>query len=158
MRELVFKYDKSTGEFDLSILNWDFETDDGLESAILISLFSEARVGVDELREGETELKGFWADQIVPSEERSTGSKLWLLDRGKATDEALEQARDYCIEALQWLVDDGIASSVDAEATYLARRRDTMQIEIQITRPDSSELNFKFDYVWGGRTNALRTA
>lgn len=157
MSDLVFNFQKDTYEFDLGIKNWDLENDDGLETAILVSLFSDARCELDELPEGESDRKGFWADAIVPSEEKNTGSKLWLLDRGKLTDETLEQALDYCNQALRWLVDDGVASRVEVDVQRVPRRNDAIVISVDVYRPDASDLSFKFDYVWGERASGIRT-
>ena len=40
------------------------------------------------------------------------GSRLWLLAREKITDKTLGRVREYAAEALQWMVDDGVAASV----------------------------------------------
>lgn len=156
MRDLAFTFYGDTAEFDLSLKNWDLAYDEGLETAILISLFSDARVDVEELRPGESDRKGFWADAVVPAEGKNTGSKLWLLDRGKITDETLEQARDWCIEALNWLLEDGIASDLDVEVTRVTGRNDAVLIDITVVRPGDEEFNFKYDYVWGVRASGVR--
>ena len=87
-------------------LTWDGEDidlsfdADPLESAALISLFTDGRVAVEELPQGETDRRGFWGDAL--SQGTKTGSRLWLLGREKKTPEVLRLHEDYAREALQW--------------------------------------------------------
>ncbi len=151
--DLRFVNDTETNQFDLNIVNWDLEMDDGLETAILISLFSDTRVESEELSAGDSELRGFWGDAVDNPDQINTGSKLWLLERSKITDETLESARQYCIDALQWLLDDGVAGSLEVEVTRLDNF--SIGIEIQISRPTGENLNFKYDYVWEARSRGV---
>lgn len=151
--DLKFNFDIDTGDFDLSILRWDLETDDGFEAAILISLFTDARVTEEELSAGDTELRGWWGDAVENPDQQNTGSKLWLLDRTQITDEVLEAARQYSLEALQWLLDDGIVGTVDVDVTRLDTS--SISIAVQLTRPGKQDLNFKYDYVWEARANGI---
>lgn len=154
--DLRFKYDALNQEFDLGIENNELEFDDGLETAVLVSLYSDARAEVDELPIGQTSRRGFWGDAVENPDKVNTGSKLWLLDRAKTTDELLEQVREYCEAALQWLVDDAIAESVTVETRYLDKF--SMAIEITIARPQGEKQPFKYGYVWEVRSNGIRTA
>ncbi|OGQ60735.1 MAG: hypothetical protein A3J24_06385 [Deltaproteobacteria bacterium RIFCSPLOWO2_02_FULL_53_8] len=53
--------------------------------------------------------KGSWA--FSPD----FGSRLHLLQRAKATNHTASTAKDYCIEALKWLLDNGRADSIEVE-------------------------------------------
>lgn len=61
-----------------------------------------------------TERGAWWADQYGPDGDLF-GSRLHLVP-GVATAEAVEQVRAYAEEALAWLVQDGLASSVTCRA------------------------------------------
>ena len=90
----------------------DLQAEAGLDTAILISLFTDARVREDELPPGHTWRRGWWGDG-VEDEPDITGSKLWVLRREKATQEVLVRARGYIREALAWMLRDGVAVAVN---------------------------------------------
>ena len=87
-----------------------------LESAVLISLFTDARVSDEELPEGEGSRRGHWGDQFTGA---AIGSKLWLLSRAKRTPETLRLYKDYGREALRWLVGDGHVTEITLSAEYV---------------------------------------
>lgn len=129
--------------FDLGILNNDLETEDSLKTAIIISLFTDRRITQEELPPEEKSLMGCWTDAL---DEDLIGSKLWLLKRQKITPQVVTQARQYCEEALQWLFDDGIAEQVivTTERSGLFQ----LSIEIQIIRPQDSNISQKYFFIW----------
>src|SRR5262245_45831699 len=96
----------------MTVENNDLATEDGLKTAVLISLYTDRRVTREELPDEETSLRGCWTD-VFEEEGDKIGSKLWLLERQKITTEVLRKFRQYCEEALQWLINDKIAQSVE---------------------------------------------
>ncbi len=127
---------------DLAIENADLALDTSLRSAVIVSLFTDARVGEDELPEGETDFRGWWGQDVQEEADIGIGSKLWTLERSKRTDEVLEQYRDYAEEALQWLVDDGHIRNVSVEASF--PRRDAVVLDITIRLLDQEHTEFQF--------------
>lgn len=155
MADPRFKFFLDSQSFDLDLKNWELEFDDGLETAVLVSLFTDARVTEEELPIGEVNRRGFWGDAVENEGSVPTGSKLWLAERAKVTDELLEQVRDSCLEALQWLIDDGIASDVTVETEYNDQK--WLLISIEITRPSGQKVGYKFDYVWIRRSGGIQS-
>ena len=92
----------------------DLAADDGLSTAVLVSLFTDRRTAVEELPDGETRRRGWWGDTLSPDDE--IGSHLWLLARAKRTPDTLHRAEDYARAALGWLVEDGVAEEVAVRA------------------------------------------
>lgn len=91
-----------------------------LQSACLISLGTDAeRVGP---READEPRAGWWADayasEIEGADFAAFGSQLWTLDTVHVR-EAAVLAPQYAREALQWLVDDGHVTAVDATAAVV---------------------------------------
>jgi phage gp46-like protein len=113
--------------------------DGTLRSAVLVSLFTDRRANADDtLPDGGTDRRGFWGDIIAPDQlpegsRRPLGSRLWLLAREKQTDETRHRAEAYAAEALQWLIDDGIAAAVTVRGEWVARG--VLALAIAITRP-----------------------
>lgn len=109
----------------------NLETDGGLETAVIISLFTNARAADDDDIVHGSDPNGWWADQYLEPTGRRTGSKLWLLHRAKLTAKTIEQARTYAKEALQWLITDGVASSVTVEVSRLLTTAIVISVDIQ---------------------------
>lgn len=103
-----------------------------VESAALISLFTDARVADEELPEGETSPRGFWGDGVTIG--AATGSRLWLLAREKATTEVLRLHEDYAREALAWLADSPVATTVDVRGIYDEEHRTSIDVFIDAKR------------------------
>lgn len=131
------------GRFDVRVVSNDLEQDEGLETAIIISLFCDRRVSAEELPPEEQSRRGWWGD--VADDKDLIGSKLWLLRREKITPETLRRAKEYSEEALKWLLDDGVASSV----VVTVERGGLYQINIgiAITQPNEN-IARRFAYVW----------
>lgn len=118
--------------YDNGKIQLDFKADskqDNLISAVIISLFTDARANDEEFKEvkdWELSKRGYWADQL---DGVKTGSKLWLLKRAPRDQDTLERAKSYTKEALSWLLEDGLAESLEVEASY---EQDDLLIAIKI--------------------------
>lgn len=123
--------------FDVSLSGTgDLQSDDGLEAAVILSLFLDKRaLNSDDLPDASDDRRGWWADVFSDSNDQ-IGSRLWLINRTTLTQQTLVKARAYIEEALAWLVDDGVASRVAADVTRLASGR--MGISIIIDRADGT--------------------
>lgn len=116
---------------DLVLSGVDLDVDDGLVTAILVSLFSDARREEDPaLPTAAQDLRGWWAE-----ESPGFGSLLWTLDREKLTPGTLERAREAASTALQWLIADGIAASVGVRTEVLGTG--VLLISLEIVRGTS---------------------
>ncbi|MEO1700316.1 MAG: phage GP46 family protein [Planctomycetota bacterium] len=111
---------------DIRLEGGDLVLDEGIVSAVLVSLLCDARAPeVSPERQ-----RGYWADR--DPEGAPLGSLLWLLERGKQTAETAARARDYAERALEWLVTEGIASSVNAVASF--PRQGWLVLDVEIVR------------------------
>lgn len=116
---------------------------DELARSVMISLFSWARAHDDDDVEGRRRY-GFWGDTYGDAGER-TGSRLWLLRRQKITETVIERARAYAQEALEWLVADGVADSVEVSAERGAL--DRVDLLVKVSRNGDSR-TLRFADVW----------
>ncbi len=119
----------------------------GLQTAVIMSLFTDrwAEPG-DLIPDGSGDRRGFWGDAIADVEGDQIGSRLWLLDREKQTPQTLNRAREYAEEALQWMIEDGVAESVNVAAEWV--RTGMLSLSIEIVRPDSNSESYRFDNIW----------
>lgn len=119
---------------DIVFTETDLAVDDSLKTAIIISLFTDRRVGKE---------RGWWGDTF---ESEPIGSRLWLLDREKRKQEVPLRANEYTKEALRWLIKQGIAKSIKVDSYF--ERENILIIPVEIMRPDGESVNFKFSSNW----------
>ena len=132
---------------DLLLADGDLATDAGLRSAVIVSLFTDRRARPDDvLPQQGADPRGWWPDALGDPDDQ-IGSRLWLLSREKQLPTVLAKARDYAMEALAWLVRDGVASSVEVETEISAPG--VLGLAVFITRPDGPDRQ-RFDFVWKG--------
>lgn len=139
------------GGGDLLLSGQDLARDDGLESAVLVSLFTDRRASIEQLRAGDDkrDLRGWWGDFNPSVDGDRTGSLLWLLAREKQTRETLARARQYAEQALAWMTDDKVARAVTVATEYA--RMGVMLIGIDIDRPDGTRSTYRYDYEWAAQ-------
>jgi phage gp46-like protein len=141
---VVWSNDNASGDWEIAV--GDLLTGQDLETACLVSLFSD-RLASPDFRptDGTSDRRGWWADRYL---EAPLGSRLWQLDRAKKTRATLGLARTYALEALQWLVSDGVAASVEIDTRWITPTM--LAIAILITKPDGSLTRFTFGWAWEG--------
>ena len=139
---------------DISIEAGDLARETTLQTAVLLSLFTDRRATSDELaRFGGDDARGWWGNELAEVEGDEFGSKLWLLAREKVVPETLNRAREYARQALAWMVEDGVAASVSVEAAWLdslmARvPRGILALGVEIAKP--TDVPERYALVWAG--------
>jgi phage gp46-like protein len=129
-------------------------TDDGLETAVTISLFTDCAATADELIEygfAADQNRGWWGDDYPDVEGDVMGSRLWLLERSKRNEETLAAAIEYAQAALAWLIDDGVAKTVTATAAW---SHHILRLSIEIVRKDGK----RWAAVWNATSGELLEA
>ncbi len=127
---------------DASIDGADLQGDNGLRTAVILSLFADRRAGPDDIVDDQDQ-RGWWADVYG---DRPLGSRLWLLDREKDLPEVVNKAHDYAHEALDWLQEDGIAKAIEIDIT--SPNSEELNINVRIIRPDDTLLSLQFQRRW----------
>lgn len=97
---------------------------DPIDAAILLSLFCDARALPQDLQD---DPRGWWGDELA--------------SRAKNVPATLRLAEDYTREALQWLLDDQVASSIDVTASALSS--EMMKLAITI---DDKTLELRYEH------------
>lgn len=129
------------GMFDLKIEKGDVVRDDGLETAVIISLFTDRRVTEEEKPYLANSKRGYWGDLFSEIDGDKMGSRLWTLEREKRTTEVLRRAEDYAREALQWMIEDGVVLSISANASYDENK--FLIIDLEIRKPLGNESRYQ---------------
>ncbi len=120
---------------------------DPLSRAVMISIFTWRRADPDdELPDDGASRMGWWGDTYSDVQGDRIGSKLWLLSREKLTANTIRRAREYVEQALEWLVDDQVATRVEVSAERFGL--DGLAITVRIFRADGSVKALQFSDVW----------
>lgn len=134
----------------------DLLSDDGLTTAVLISLFTDARAKDDDelpsalISEDFPDRRGCWMDSTSGRANDSIGSRLWLLERSKVTTENLRRAEQYAREALQWMIDEGLASTITTVAERGGDAKDQLFLQVGIKKYTGEARAFRFELLWKG--------
>lgn len=115
---------------DLVLEPGDLAQDQGLQTAVLLSLFCDAR---DEDQPAGVDKRGWWGDV----EGDQWGSRLWTIAREVASSGNALIARQTAEASLQWMVEDGIASQIEVGAEYVAAG--FLRLSVRIERGSAPE-------------------
>lgn len=145
----------SVGNFNL-LLNaaeTDLLADEGLETCVIISLFSDKRLPNGQTpNDGTTDPRGWWGD-IGDTDGVQIGSLLWLLWREKVLPSTVARAIEYAKDALQWMIDDGIARAVNVTGERAGLYQ--ISLGIEIIRPTGETL--RYAYLWDGQIRKIQS-
>lgn len=148
LSDLRLVWNEATGSADLAVANNDLESDDTFETAVLLSLFTNARAKPGDVLPAElgTRRGGWWANELSPIDGDNFGSRLWLLARSKQNGELLTRAQEYASEALDWMLEDAVASKVTVVTSFTTQG--WLLLVVTIERPKQQPTAYKYDYNW----------
>ncbi len=130
----------------------DLVSDDGLQTAAIISLFTDRRARDDDALPDTVlgDRRGWWGDLASPEvEEDEIGSRLWLLEREKTLPEVLIRAEQYAKGALQWMIDDEVAASISVTTERAATPgNDRLSLKVDIRKVDGTIEAMEFAVQW----------
>jgi phage gp46-like protein len=133
----------SDGLYDFVIEGNEFASAGGFETAIPVSLFTDARAPAALVSEPRYR-RGWIGNLMTAATMRQLGSILWILDQSRITQERLNVARLAAQDAFQWMIDDGVALNVFVDVTQTASTG--FMINIQIT--DTSNVVSRYQTLW----------
>lgn len=169
---LKLTWNNDTLDADISLAaNGDLTLEEGLETMAIVCLFTDRRANDDDVLPdynspedpGSGDKRGWLGDHYarpiveamladatkgvltLPPVSR-LGSRLWLLERAKATSGTLNRAIFYATEGLQPFIDYKIASAVEVQARYLNRY--AMLIHPRVLQGNSALLDRQYAYAW----------
>lgn len=132
MSDLRLTWDNEHGAADLTYTAGDLLRDDGLETSILLSLFTGSE-------------EGWWGDEFPVVQGDVFGSGLWEISRAVATPPTLRRAQELAEAALTWLVTDGVAGSVTVVVTGAAP---ILYYAITVAQPQQAPAVYRYSYNW----------
>jgi len=122
--------------------------DDGLTTAVILSLFTDRQAAADDVLPDEAsgDRGGFWGDEFASVAGDRIGSRLWLNQAAKQLPAVLRKDQQYAREALQWLIDDQVVSRIDISA--MSPRPGVRRLDINIHRPQQTAVRYQFEDFW----------
>lgn len=147
---LGLRFDPQTLLMDIAVEDGVLATGDELKTAIFLSLLCDRRADDDDTLPAITperfpDRRGWWADTYTGGD--SFGSKWWLRWRSKATEETRLAFIDDARQALQWLIEDGVAADLEIEAEWQSRETaGVLAMRIVVVRPGG--VREEFSLIW----------
>lgn len=147
LADLALTWSNATGDADLSLIDMDLASDRGLMTAAALSLFTDRRAEADDKPPSgnPNDRRGWWADQFAIVTGDKFGSRLWLLDRSKRTNETVLRAEEYVREALAWMLEDRVVASIDVTFEDTAA---ALLFAVGLNRPGRDPVTFRFAHTW----------
>lgn len=130
---------------DGTTLPIDMQSEEALVRAVWLSLFTWRRALPGDVLPDEDPM-GWWGDSTLPDVGDKFGSRLWLLARELLVNETVLRAQEYAKEALQWLIDDGVAARI--EVTAQRSGLTSMQMVVVIYKQSGQPVALRFDDFW----------
>lgn len=131
---------------DVRMGDREIERDPGLETSVIISLFTDRRSGDDDkIPDGTDDRRGWWGDALNEAGD-ADGSLLWLESRAKILLDTPVKLEDYTRAALRWMVEDGVAKEIKIVAARISAVE--MALAISIIRPDGTVERFRYARNW----------
>ncbi len=136
MGDLALTY--KNGIIDLDLGEGGTAIDEGLRTAVIISLFTDRRASAsDAIPDGTDDRRGWWGDIYPDVEGDLIGCRLWLLDREKDLPSRLRLAETYAREGLAWMIEDSVAKTVEVSASSV--RQGVLALSIKLQSEDGRE-------------------
>lgn len=132
--------DNSKGYYDISVTNGDFTSTDGLDTAILVSMFVDKRAAESEVPEASLR-RGWIGNEQNADPNYELGSKLWLLYQSRSTREILNRSIDLLKGALLWMIEDSLVKDISVSGT---RSGGGITLSVTFLRFDKSTFSHQF--------------
>jgi len=150
MRGLRLIWDPIKGQADLGVLNGALDTTHVLETMVIMSLFSDRRAEASDAFPFGSNLppidpRGWWGDSFPPVPNWKLGSRLWLLQGGRALPKLPLVARGFILESLAWMIEDNVAGAVDAKCWFDPQNRRKLDCRVTLAAPPA---NSPFLGIW----------
>ncbi len=141
--DIAIVWNNDIMEGDISFKDGDMVRENGLSTAVLMSMFTDRR---------DNNERGWWGDQ-VSIEQDQIGSRLWTLERASTTIETIVLAKEFIEESLQWILDDGVVAAivVTVERQGNKTNGDRLAVQIEVEKTDGNLEAFRFADLWEGQ-------
>lgn len=120
-----------------------------LPTAYLIAIFTDKTAYEDDLiPNGSDDRRGWWGDLDAEElfEGWNIGSRLWLVDREKQTEEVRARVEHIILEAVQPFIDKRIVSRHEIEVSWIGFQQ--LGVHLIAYRGQEMAVDLRFDDLW----------
>lgn len=118
------------GSFDISVdENGDLAQTADIDTAIYMSLLTDKRAASSEVLLPQNR-RGWWGNIFNTDPDYEIGSKMWLLEQSRGTQDTLNKAQQYVVDCLQWLITDKYVKGIAVNAELVANG---IQVNVKFT-------------------------
>ncbi len=127
------KTEATNNEYDITIDNstGDLVSDPSFDTDIQYSLFTDGRADESQITQPENR-RGWFGDVFSTLDGYQIGSLLWLLAQARLTSDTLSQSASFARNSLQWIIDKGYATRIDASAITENNTGIKLQIDLYV--------------------------
>ncbi len=127
---------QTDNSFDIAFsANGDFETVEGFDTALQMSILSEMRATEDEVPVPQYR-RGWIGNE---DNDFPIGSTIWLYDQARRTQTTLNDIESAAQVATQWFLDENLVDEIEATTTFFT---DGIALEVKFTIKDRpTEIN-----------------
>ncbi len=140
--------DKFVGDFTL--IKGDLEREEGIGTAVLMSLFTDRRADESDEIDNEDK-KGWWGDLVAEVEGDLIGSKIYQLMRSKSTPDIEVKLKQFIFEALEWMIEDGVVveNGITVDTFVFGNvENKRLGFKIELRQSDGEIVALSFDDLW----------
>jgi phage gp46-like protein len=121
--DIAHKLD-SEGVFDFVVTDdGDLATSTGLESPLVVSLFSDRRAYEDEVPDPMRRRGWLHANLVGQSEDENFGSGIWLYEQARLSSDTVLGVEMEVRQALDWMIEERLISGSEVRVTPIPGRR-----------------------------------
>ena len=114
------------GIYDIPIVNGDFDTVDGIETSLGVSIFTESREAEGNVQEAHR--RSGWVGNILTLQDNfELGSTVWSLI-ARMVQDTLNLGEEKIRECLQWMIDRELVDTIDVTMIQNTARVAEVQI------------------------------
>jgi phage gp46-like protein len=149
MQDLSFVMNDN-GLIVLAIRDGDLIGVDGMETALQVSIFTDARL--DESEMPDPVRRGGWLGNVFSG--RQLGGKLHALENARVSTAYVGKAKEFASRSLDWMIEDGVSRGV---VCNVSANQQTIMHNIAIVGRDGVKYDYR--YLWAKtRPFSLRIA
>ena len=129
------------GTFDITFTDGDITADEGFETAIMASLFTDARASESQVGSPE-QRRGWLGNTLSTVPGREVGGLMYLAEQRRLTQDTVNENVDFAQKSLAWMTEDRLAQRIDVSGELIPKKG--VRLTIAITTPND-KLFFSVD-------------
>ena len=135
------------GTFDITFTDGDITADEGFETAIMASMFTDARASESQVGAPE-QRRGWLGNTLSTVPGREVGGLMYLAEQRRLTQDTVNENVDFAQKSLAWMTEDRLAQRIDVSGELIPKKG--VRLTIAITTPND-KLFFSVD-LWENTT------